>query len=470
MFKQLFHFFMNRFGLDLAADKILFRKVAKTSWYQGDGATMATLLAVQLLTGAVLSLSYSNSIDTAYQSIEFITYHKTMGWFIRGLHYWSAGLFVVMLVFHLLRHLLIAGYKTPREGTWWTGVLLFFLVIIMSYSGYVLRWDERAVYAVKILLNILNNIPYIGDELILFVQGGSEINSHTLTRFFSVHVILVPGILLLLVAYHLYLVIHQGTTSKIERRIPVETKEEHAEVYEAAKKSSSEGEEFFPTTMASSGIMSFVVLLFGIILTLTLGPAELYPEANLTTTSFPQEEWWFWWYSALIAILPPRSVPYFVVWFPILLFLFLISLPLLDRGPKRDMSQRPLWVIFVGLSVMTLIGLSALRMRSPWTGWPSQELPPFPKEYVATPDLIKGRKIFVQYGCNSCHAVAGTGPNVGPDITDFERLLTREDIINVITHPSPEIAMPSYKGRMTDEELKYVSEFVFVLQIQPRRK
>lgn len=469
MFHQLMQFFINRFGLDVIADKILFRKVAKTAWYQGDGATMVTLLAVQILTGAVLTLSYSNSIEHAYQSIEFITYYKTMGWFIRGLHYWSAGLFVVMLVFHLLRHLLIAGYKTPREGTWWTGVILFFLVIMMSYSGYVLRWDERAVYAVRILLNILYNIPYIGEELIVFVQGGAEINTHTLTRFFSVHVIFIPGLMLLLVGYHLYLVIHQGTTSKAERRVPVKTQEEHEEVYARAKESPKEGEEFFPTTMAASGIMSFIVLLIGIILTLTLGPAELYPEASLTTTSFPKEEWWFWWYSALIALLPPKSVPIFVVWFPILLFLLLVSLPLIDRSPHRDMSKRPFWVILVGCSTIALLGLSAIRLRSPWTGWPSSDLPPFPKEYIITPELEEGRKLFVKYGCNSCHAVAGSGPDVGPDITKIDKRLSREDIVNVITHPPESFAMPSYQGRMSEQELKYVSEFVFVLQIQPRR-
>lgn len=469
MFKKIAHFFINRLGLDVAADKILFRKVAKTSWYQGDGATLVALLSVQLITGAVLTLSYSNSIAHAYQSVEFITYHKTMGWFIRGLHYWTSGLFVIMVVFHLLRQLLVGGYKTPREGTWWSGVFLFLLVISMSYLGYVLRWDERAIYAVRILLNILNNVPFIGDELILFVQGGSEINAHTLTRFYSAHVIFLPGLMLLLVGYHMFLVIRHGTTSKAERRVPVETKERHEEVYDKAKKSEEEGEDFFPMTMAASGTMAFIVVLIGIILTVTLGPSELYPPANLTTTSFPKEEWWWWWYSALIAVLPHKSVPYFVVWFPILLFGFLMALPLLDRGPDRGISKRPLWIIFVGLTTIVLVSLSALRVRSPWTGWPSSELPPFPKEFIITPELEKGRKLYVKYGCNSCHAVAGHGPSVGPDITEFDEILTQQQIMNVIQHPPAEYAMPSYAGRMTDEELKYVTEFVFVLQIQARR-
>jgi ubiquinol-cytochrome c reductase cytochrome b subunit len=469
LLRKIFQAFIHRLGLDVAANATLFRKVPKTAWYQGDGACLAVLLLVQFTTGAILTLTYANSIDDAYASVEFITQQQTMGWFIRGLHYWSAGLMVLMLVFHVMRMLLVGGYKAPREGTWIIGVLLFFLIIIMSYSGYVLRWDERGLYAVRVLLNILHNVPVIGEYLVVLVQGGNEINASTLTRYFSVHVIIVPGLLLILTGYHLYLVILHGPTSKAERKIPVKTAEEHEALYEMAKASDQEGEDFWPMTMATSGIMSFVVMVTGIVLTLTLGPAELYPPANLTDISFPSEEWWFWWYSALIAMLSPKWAPLFMVWFPIILFLLMIILPLLDRTPRRGISNRPFWVVTVGLMTMTLLGLSAYRMSSPWTAWPSHDLPPYPKDFIATQEINQGREVFVKYGCNSCHGVAGHGPRVGPDITEIKKIKTRREMEEVILRPPAHYAMPGYEGRMSEEELKHVIEFVFVLQIQARR-
>lgn len=459
---------MSRFGIDLLLDKTLFRKVSKTPWHQGDGATLFILLSVQVLTGGVLTLSYSNSIEHAYESVQYITQYQLMGWFIRGLHYWSAGLMVVMLMFHFFRVILLGGYKAPREGTWITGVLLFALVIIMSYSGYVLRWDERSIYAVKVLLNILHEVPFIGEELVLFVQGGSEVNSLTLSRFASVHLILAPGILLLLVAYHLYLVILHGPTSPMESKILVKTAEEQKKLYEKVKKSVTGGEDFYPSTVAASGTMGFIVFLLAVVLTITIGPPELYPGANLVETSFPREEWWFWWYSSLVALTPPFAIPLLFFWVPVLLFFTLILLPLLDRGPHRGFSNRPIWSIVVGLSIIILVGLSALRLRSPWTGWPSSELPPFPKAHIVTDELLKGRELYVKYGCNSCHAIAGKGPDVGPDLTEFQGSLTREHIKNFILSPPENVAMPSYRGRMTDGELKYVTDFVFVMQTQPK--
>jgi ubiquinol-cytochrome c reductase cytochrome b subunit len=468
--KRIFKATLSRFGIDLLLDKTVFRKVSKTPWYQGDGAALMILLSVQLVTGAVLSLSYSNSTDTAYESVLYITQEQHLGWFVRGLHYWSAGLMVLMLVFHVLRLILVGGYKAPREGTWMTGVVLFALVMMLAYSGYILRWDERAIYGLKVLLNILYEVPLIGEHLVAFVQGGTEVGAQTLTRFYSVHVILAPGLLLGLVAYHLYLVILHGPTSRIERRILVRSAKEQKKLYDLAKHSEVEGEEFFPMTMAATGAMGFVLFLVGVGLTVFVGPPELMPEANLTSTSYPAEEWWFWWYSSAIALLPPKAAGAFMLLFPVALFGFLVLLPLVDRGPRRGISNRPEWVVLVGLATMTLMVLSALRLRSPWTAWPSDRLPEFPKEHVITPELLKGREAFVAKGCNSCHAVAGDGPGMAPDITKTRKIYSRQEIEDFIINTPEGIAMPNYRGRISAEELKYVTEFVFVLQIQPKKR
>jgi ubiquinol-cytochrome c reductase cytochrome b subunit len=426
------------------------------------------LLGVLVGTGMVMALTYSPSPDGAYESVRYITERQALGWFVRGLHYWSAGLMVVMLFFHLFRQILVGGYKAPREGTWLVGVLLFFLVLIMSFTGYVLRWDERGVYALRIPLHMFHYVPLIGDQLVLLVQGGEEIGARSLTRIYAVHVLIVPLLLGLLAGYHLYLVMFHGTTSPTERRQPVGTAEEQRAVYKADKESEDRGEVFHPETSAKSGAMAVVVFGGVVALTLLAGPAALYPEANLVDRSFPIEEWWWWWYSAMSALLPPAIAPAVYVLFPVVLFLVLALLPFVDRGPARGIRNRPVAAALVALCVIALLGLSDLRRRSPWTGWPQAELPSIPASIELTERVEQGRLLFAQYGCNSCHPIAGHGPRVGTDFSQLRGIWSRAEIRSYILRPPPDIPMPSYEGRLTGQDLERVVEFVHAAQTFPR--
>lgn len=470
MFKKIVDAFFERFNITGIQKHILDRRVPKTSWYQGDGAALAMLFSVQVLTGMFMALGYTNSVDGAYESVQRITDVLILGWLVRALHYWSAGMMVLVLVFHLFRHLLLGGYKAPREGIWIIGVMMFFLVLTMSFTGYTLRWDERAVYAIRVVLNMFYNVPFIGEELVLLVQGGQEIGQATLSRFFSIHVVIVPFILSALLGYHLYLVITKGVTSKAERNGKIKTKEEQDEIYKAAKESKKGGEWFFPKTALSSTLTGFVWLLVALFLALILGPAPLYPEANLVEPSFPQEEWWFYWYSSLIALMPPKLAPAFLVGFPIFVFVFLLSLPFLDRGPNRGIKHRPVWSVFVAILTISLLALSALRKESPWTGWPSSKLMPIPEGVKLTTHAQRGRELFTTYGCNSCHAIAGKGRQVGPDLAQVEKRMSTEDIREFILNPPSGVPMPRYEGKLTGEELERIMEFVHVAQTFPLRQ
>src|SRR5690554_239828 len=143
MFKEMRDVFLDRFGIKKIIDTVLLRRVPKTSWYQGDGAALVVLFLTQAITGSFMTLGYGNSPDEAYQSVQFITNEWVLGRLLRGLHYWSASMMLLVLIAHLFRHLLLGGYKAPREGLWTIGVFLFFFILAMSFSGYVLRWDER---------------------------------------------------------------------------------------------------------------------------------------------------------------------------------------------------------------------------------------------------------------------------------------------------------------------------------------
>jgi ubiquinol-cytochrome c reductase cytochrome b subunit len=453
-----------RFGLIRAKEQVLERRVPETSWYQGDGAALMTLLITQVVTGITLALYYSNAADHAYDSVQHITDQLTAGWLVRGMHYWSAGIMVVILAFHVFRQLVLGGYKAPREGTWTVGVFLFFLVLAMSFTGYVLRWDERGVYAVQVVLNMFHKVPLIGDELVLLVQGGPRLGSMTLTRFFSVHVWLVPFLLIALVGIHLYLVIIHGVTSKVEQQQPVESAEEQKEVYQEAAESEEHGEWFHPTTLHLSGKLAFLIFSVAFVLALVVGPPAMYPEGNLVEPSMPVEEWWFWWYSSLIALLPRAVAPIFLVLFPLLLFLGMLVLPLLDRGPNRGARKRPFWTVFVVLCAIGLLALTDLRRRSPWTGWPDPNPPPIPAGVVISESAEMGRVLFARHGCNSCHAVSSHGREVGPDLARIEHRYSPSELRHYILTPPDGVAMPAYQGRISEADLEMIVQFVLVAQ------
>jgi len=455
---------IDRMGLGRLAESLLYRRVAKSPWYQGDGTALLLLVGVQVVTGAFMTLIYSTSPDRAFQSVEYITRIQPMGWFIRGLHYWSAGITMVMLAVHLFRQIMLAGYKSPREGTWFVGLGLMVGLVVMSFTGYVLRWDERAVYAIRVALNMFYRVPWIGEELVLLVQGGPSLSSHTLSRFYSVHVVFTPMLLVALVGYHLYLVVLYGTTSMLERQGPVHSAEHQKELYGEQKESEQLGEPFFPKTMADTGIMALAVFLVPLAFTLVIGPRELGTQANLTSVAFPAEEWWYAWYSGLIALFPGWLAPIFFVAFPAGILLLLVLLPLLDRGPYRGYKHRPVFATAALLAFASILFLSDLRARSPWTAWPSNDPPPVPHGIKLTAEVEKGRQLFVKYGCNSCHAVAGFGRKVGPDLAGHDRSLSADEIQGFILRPPAHSSMPSYEGRMSKEDLERVTSFVHVTQ------
>jgi ubiquinol-cytochrome c reductase cytochrome b subunit len=454
----------DRFGLKPIRENALDRRVAKAPWYYGDGATLMLLLGVLVATGMMMTLTYTPSPDAAYASVQYITKEQTLGWFIRALHYWSAGMMVVMAVWHVLRQVLVAGYKFPREGTWLIGVVLFFAILVMSFTGYVLRWDERSVYALKVSLHMFSRVPWIGEGLVVFVQGGYEVGARALTRIYAVHVIFVPMLILGATAWHLYLVIMHGVTSRRERIEPVYTAEQQKKMYKDQAEDPEQGEVFFPETAVKSGAMAMVVFSLVVGLSLLAGPPELMPEANLVEQSFPAEEWWWWWYSALIALLPKGVAAWFVVVFPLAVLLGMLLLPFIDRSPKRGMRRRPWAVAVVIVVAALLVGLSGLRLRSPWTGWPDSEPLPVPPGVLLTAEAEEGRQLFARYGCTSCHSVAGVGRRVAVDLATLKGPRSQEELRDYILRPPEGVAMPRYEDRLTQEELDRLVDYVLVGQ------
>jgi menaquinol-cytochrome c reductase cytochrome b subunit len=203
-----------RSGLVGGIRYFLFRKVpGDSSWWHTLGSATLTAFLVQLGTGVILAMYYKPDPNSAYESVQHINHDVTLGWLVRGMHRWGASVFIILIFFHMARVFLFGAYKYPRELNWIVGVLLLPLALLEGFSGYLLPYDQTAYWATVVGININGTGPFIGPYLASFLQGGSVIGPDTLARFYSIHMLLLPGAIIGLIGLHLYLVVRLGVSS-----------------------------------------------------------------------------------------------------------------------------------------------------------------------------------------------------------------------------------------------------------------
>src|SRR6516165_11679062 len=185
-------------------------------WWYVFGSASITLLVIQILTGIGLALVYVPTADQAYESLEYLNYHQPLGWFLRSLHYWSGSGMVVMVLVHMVQVFLHGAFKYPRELNWLTGVFLLLMTLGMAFTGQVLRWDADAYWGIGVGASMAGRVPVLGRYLVDLLLGGPIIGADTLSRFFALHVFVIPGLLLLFLAVHLWLVLKKGISEAPE--------------------------------------------------------------------------------------------------------------------------------------------------------------------------------------------------------------------------------------------------------------
>jgi quinol-cytochrome oxidoreductase complex cytochrome b subunit len=210
-----------RTGFDKVWNALFARHIPEAkgpvAWLYTLGSASMFVFAVQIVTGALLAMNYVPSPDHAYDSVRFIGEKVLCGSFIRGLHHWGASFMVVLAVAHMLRVYFMGAYKYPREGTWMVGVVLLLLVIGFGFTGYLLPWDQKAYWATAVGTNIAGQTPFIGPMVSKVLKGSSEMGAATLPRFYALHVLVLPGLMLLGLGAHLFLVIWHGISEPPER-------------------------------------------------------------------------------------------------------------------------------------------------------------------------------------------------------------------------------------------------------------
>ena len=174
------------------------------------------IVVIQILSGMFLTMYYVPDIENAWNSVYFLQNEVAFGQIVRGMHHWGASVVIVMMFLHTMRVFFQGAYKKPRELNWIVGVLIFFIMLALGLTGYLLPWDMKALFATKVTLTIIDSVPFIGPYLMTLLAGDPTIiGAQTLTRFFAIHVFFLPAVLFGLLAAHFIMIRRQGISGPL---------------------------------------------------------------------------------------------------------------------------------------------------------------------------------------------------------------------------------------------------------------
>ena len=436
---------------------------ATASWWYVFGSATLALFALQIVTGICLALVYVPTADQAYQTLEYLNDQTPFGWFLRATHFWGSNGMVLVMTLHLIQVFLWGAYKYPRELTWVVGVFLFLCTLGMAFSGQVLRWDQDAYWGLGIGASIAGRAPLIGRQVVEFLLGGPIIAGRTLSRFFALHVFVIPGALIGLVALHLWLVLRLGIN---EWPLPgrLVDRATYRQRYEAEVQ--RDGVPFFPVA-ARKDMIGMAVVIAGVLACAALfgpyGPNGV-PNPTLIDT-VPRPDFYFLSLFALFALLPPWTETAILLVGPVVAIGLLVALPFLSGTGEKSWRRRPVAVIGVLLILLTVGTLAGLGVTSPWSpvmdAWSGL---PVPEAYVRgrTPLELQGAVALQSKQCRNCHSLGGEGGRRGPALDGVGTRLTQDQLIRQVLQGGGN--MPAYGKNLTPAEVNALVAFMQTLR------
>ncbi|QDT64942.1 cytochrome b N-terminal domain-containing protein [Calycomorphotria hydatis] len=424
-------------------------------WYVFGSATLMAFF-VQVFSGICLAMIYVPGGDQAYESLKYITETAPMGSIVRGMHFYGATAMVVLAVIHMTQVYLHATYKYPREMNWMSGVVLLFVVLGMAFTGQLLRWDANGVWSVTVAAEMAGRAPLVGPMISRFIMGGETVGGSTLSRFFAIHVFILPGLIFAGVGLHMLLLFRHGVSEMPDPEQPVEPATYKEEYEERLKKT---GVPFWPNAMWRDTVFSVVIMAVILGCSIFIGPPSLdHPPDPSSINANPMPDWYFWWYFAVLSMLPANLETWVILGAPVVGFLVLFLLPLLSSTGHRAPSKRP-WAVGVVIAAATaFLVLTVYGYREPWS--PDFGVEPLPEEVVGTDKgpIANGAKLAHSKGCLYCHDIDGYGGHRGPELSNIGKQLTREDLIIRINNGG--YNMPAFAGSITSSELSDLIEFL----------
>lgn len=351
---------------------------------------------------------------------------------------------------------LFGSYKFPREMTWTTGVCLLGFTLAMGFTGQLLRWDQTAAWSVVVAAEQAGRVPLIGEWLAHFILGGNTIGGATLSRFFAIHVFVLPGIMFGFIGLHLWLVLRHGISEPPTAGKPVNPETYRKEYDELLKKS---GRPFWPDLAWRDVIVCTALILTIALLAHFIGPPALdKPPDPSVLDADPRPDWYLLWYFALLALIPVRIEGYVMILMPVLLGLLLLIIPVLNHKGERAASRRPWAIAVVCLSVIMIGALWIQGQQSPWS--PNfQALPLSEKVVGATSGLVsQGAQLFHDKACLNCHLIQGYGGRRGPDLTHIADKLTHDNMVIRIVNGGNN--MPAFGSSLKPQEVEALVAFL----------
>jgi len=432
------------------------------SWWYVFGSAALTVFALQLVTGIMLALIYVPSGAEAWSSLQALNHDIALGWFIRALHGWGSNFMVALVLIHMVQVFLFGAYKFPRELTWIVGIFLLLMTLGMAFSGQVLRFDQDAYWGLGIGASIASRVPILGPMTVKLMLGGPIIAGATLSRFFALHVFVIPGMLIGFVCLHLLMVLKLGINEwpmpgRVVRRATYESEYHHL--------TKTDGAPFVPYAVWKDLFFGAFILLAVAACAVYFGPfgPTGYPDPTIIQTA-PRPDYFFLWLYALLSLLPPSMETPALLVGPVVAIILLLLLPFLSGEGEKSWRRRPIAVLTVMLTAIILGTFTHLAGIAPWSphmnAWSGD---PVPDRFLhgSTALQRQGALVFQGKQCRNCHSLGELGGQRGPTLDSVAVRLTQDQLIRQVIQGGGN--MPAYAKNLSPAETTALVAFLETL-------
>jgi len=432
------------------------------SWWYVFGSGALTLFVLQIVTGVLLATVYVPSAAEAWNSLQHLNQGVTLGWFLRAIHGWGSNFMVAIVLLHMCQVTLFGAYKFPRELTWILGVFLLLMTLGMAFTGQVLRFDQDAYWGIGIGASIVGRVPVVGGQLVHLLMGGPIIAGATLSRFFAVHVFVIPGLLIAFVSLHLFLVLKLGIN---EWPMPGRVVRRSTYVEECHELLQRDSIPFVPQAVWKDMFFSAAIVFSVMVCAAVFGPfgPRGYPDPTIIET-VPKPDFFFRWLYAMLALLPPAFETPLLLIGPIVAIGFLIALPFLSNEGEKSWKRRPVAVVTVLLVAVAFGRFTGMADYSPWSpvmnAWSGD---PVPVQYLEgrSPLERQGSLVFQVKQCRNCHSIGGSGGMRGPALDRVATRMTDDQLVRQVIQGGGN--MPAYGNNLNPAETTALVAFLETL-------